>query len=166
MPLTRFFGRDTDIMHLVRMICPDTIVETSNPHDAPQRLITVTGTGGTGKTRLATEIGAMLSLHRQIPVTFVPLADISDPRRILDAMARALKLEVRDADNIVERIVSAISGELWHLLILDNLKRLFIKPSFVSQTRRLRKVRTNRKQVGSPPKQCDPYWNMRRRFAA
>lgn len=120
-PLTRFFGRDTDIMHIVRMICPDSKAGIHNL--APQRLFTLTGTGGTGKTRLATEIGAILNVQRQIPVTFVPLADTNDPDRILDAVARALKLAVNDADSLFDRIVVALSTKP-HLLILDNLEQL------------------------------------------
>jgi predicted ATPase/DNA-binding SARP family transcriptional activator len=118
-PLTRFFGRDTDIMHIVGMICPNTASGISNP----QRLITLSGTGGTGKTRLAIEIGSVLHSGRQISVTFVPLADISDPARILEAIATALEIAAIEADNLTAGIVSTLSGKP-HLLILDNLEQL------------------------------------------
>lgn len=127
MNLTRFFGRDTDIMHIARMICPENKEATGATKIEPQRLITITGTGGTGKTRLATKIGSMLSAEHSLPVTYVPMADTTDPHRMLDVIARAMKLTAPDDENLLAVIVSEFSSRR-HLLILDNLEQLLSLP--------------------------------------
>jgi predicted ATPase len=54
------------------------------------RLVTLTGAGGTGKTRLGIQIGAELLETFPDGVWFVPLAAISDPELVIPAIAQPL----------------------------------------------------------------------------
>ena len=70
-PLTTFVGRDSQIDELIDLI--------QQPH---VRLVTVTGPGGVGKTRLAIEVGARTVESFPDGVIFVTHAPISHPRLI------------------------------------------------------------------------------------
>jgi predicted ATPase/DNA-binding CsgD family transcriptional regulator len=56
------------------------------------RLLTITGTGGVGKTRLALEVAGVLRADFADGACFVPLAPVSDPARVMAAIAQALGL--------------------------------------------------------------------------
>jgi hypothetical protein len=79
--LTRFFGRGNEIEQLHRRLVDDGV-----------RLLTLTGSGGSGKTRLAVEAARGLLAHWQDAVWFVSLADITDAVFIFPAIRDALKL--------------------------------------------------------------------------
>src|SRR5207247_946147 len=81
---TRFFGREEEIARLVDMLSIHSL--TSSPH----RLITLTGPGGTGKTRLAIEAAEKVAVTFQGGIWFVPLADLSDPGLIAGEIVDAL----------------------------------------------------------------------------
>jgi predicted ATPase len=78
------------------------------------RLVTVTGPGGTGKTRLALQVAAELVGEVRDGVFWVPLADVSDPELVMPTLAQALG--ARDVT------VSAVDREA--LLLLDNVEHL------------------------------------------
>src|SRR5262249_54184513 len=128
---TRFFGREEEIARLTEMLAPLT------PHAS--RLLTLTGPGGTGKTRLAIETARQLSEAFLGGLWFVPLADLSDPRLIPGAILDALRLprspQQEPLDQVVEflyrrdvqRISSGTVGadvRCTSLLVLDNLEHL------------------------------------------
>jgi class 3 adenylate cyclase len=78
---TRLFGRETEIAWLQQMLLTE-----------GTRLVTLTGAGGSGKTRLALEAARQLVEPLRGAVWFVPLADLSDARLIADTMQNALRL--------------------------------------------------------------------------
>ena len=90
---------------------------------ASTRLVTLTGTGGIGKTRLA------LQAARQCAGTFgdggwlVELASLSDPRLVPSAVAAALSLELGGAALAAEAVAEAI-GDRHILLLLDNCEHV------------------------------------------
>jgi predicted ATPase/DNA-binding SARP family transcriptional activator len=110
-PLTRFFGRHCEIGLAETRLLSEGV-----------RLLTLTGIGGGGKTRLAIEIARRLSSHFQEAVWFVPLTDLSDAALIPDAVADTMRLP-RSAAAPTERIVTALAVRP-SLLVLDNLEHL------------------------------------------
>ncbi|CAN5427434.1 BTAD domain-containing putative transcriptional regulator [soil metagenome] len=87
------------------------------------RLVTLTGPGGVGKTRLAIEAGWQLIPWFEDGAIFIPLAAVRDPARIEFAVAAALGIRVADQALSGERIGAAIDGRSL-LLILDNAEQI------------------------------------------
>jgi predicted ATPase/DNA-binding SARP family transcriptional activator len=82
------------------------------------RLVTLTGPGGTGKTRLAIEVADGLG-----PAVFVDLSAAVDPRLVLPTVARSLGAGEAPGENELDTVVSAI-GEEPLLLVLDNFEQV------------------------------------------
>lgn len=85
------------------------------------RLITLSGPGGTGKTRLALEAASQAALRFADGVFFVPLDSVREPAGVVSAIARALELPSS------EEGLGAITGHLAEnrqLLLLDNFEQV------------------------------------------
>lgn len=121
LPLTRFFGREAE-----RNLLRDWI---SGSPDVRQRLVTVTGPPGIGKTRLSVEAARYAALQRDEvrAVWFVPFADVRSEAAGRGALGRALGVPANKADD-PDSIASILRGtgddERIALLILDNLEHL------------------------------------------
>ena len=87
------------------------------------RLVTLTGPGGTGKTRLALQVAADLLNHFLEGVFFVDLAPISDPDQVIWAVARALGHR-EAADRPIWESVRGYLEAKRLLLLLDNFEQL------------------------------------------
>ncbi|MGH2615745.1 MAG: ATP-binding protein, partial [Thermomicrobiales bacterium] len=87
------------------------------------RLVTVTGTGGVGKTRLAIAVAAEVAAEFADGALFVPLAAISDPALILPAIARVLEVRETPGRTPRESLV-AVLRDRHLLLVLDNFEHL------------------------------------------
>lgn len=109
--VTRFFGRTDEIARLSKMLV-----------DERERIVTLTGPGGTGKTRLAIEVAASVAPEFDDVVWFVPLADVFDAGRVADAICDVLGLPSAEAPAF-DRIVADL-GSRASLLVLDNLEQL------------------------------------------
>jgi predicted ATPase len=88
------------------------------------RLITLTGPGGTGKTRLAVQVASDLAAHFPGGACFVNLALISDPRLILPAIAQALGVREMAGQPLASLVREHLRGLGNMLLILDNFEQL------------------------------------------
>jgi class 3 adenylate cyclase len=118
-PATPFLGRETELADVVgRLLDPDT------------RLLTLTGPGGTGKTRLALQAAAEASDHFPDGVFWVPLAPLRDPDLLLPAVAQVLEVGERSDERLVDTLARALLGKR-ALLLLDNLEHLL--PSAAGQ---------------------------------
>jgi predicted ATPase len=82
------------------------------------RLVTLTGPGGIGKTRLAVAVGERLQ-DRFAGMVFVPLATVTDPRLVLAGVARAVGADLGGAGSPLQALAEWFGGDRW-LLILDN----------------------------------------------
>ncbi|HLV80819.1 MAG TPA: tetratricopeptide repeat protein, partial [Chthonomonadaceae bacterium] len=112
MQFTRFFGREAEMASLEALLS-----------DAGIRLITLSGPGGSGKTRLSIEVGRRLREGFPGGVWFVPLADLSDARVILETIRDSLSLPRSPNLDPLEQIVEALSAQP-SLLILDNFEQV------------------------------------------
>ncbi|MEU3860064.1 BTAD domain-containing putative transcriptional regulator [Streptomyces sp. NPDC028722] len=87
------------------------------------RLLTLTGTGGCGKTRLALAVAARRTGAFQDGVWFVDLAALTEPHLVPDAVAAVLGLQLPASGPAQDALVSQLGGrEL--LLVLDNCEHL------------------------------------------
>jgi predicted ATPase/class 3 adenylate cyclase len=87
------------------------------------RLVTLTGTSGTGKTRLGTSAAASLLPFFPGGVFFVGLADLDDPGQVLGAIAEAAEIP-DDPGETIEQSLADVLGKAPTLLLLDNFERL------------------------------------------
>jgi len=114
---TRFFGRTTELARLERVLCPP-----ERRGDAV-RLVTLTGAGGSGKTRLAIEAAERAAPAFDGAVWFAPLADVHDVERMYAAVLASLGADRPTPDDPVTAIAAALSDRP-ALLVLDNLEQL------------------------------------------
>jgi len=112
LPLTALIGREQEVRAVLDLL--------SHPE---VRLLTLTGTGGVGKTRLALEVVTELRDDFADGVCFVSLAPISDPDLVLPTIAQALGLW-EAGDLPVEEQVHAALRERHLLLLLDNFEQV------------------------------------------
>ena len=101
----------------------DEIADVTGRLRGDERLVTVTGPGGSGKTRLAIEVAAGLVPEFGNGVFFVDLAPLSRPEQVLSAIARVLA--VREDTN--ERLADTLARDLADrqlLLVLDNFEHV------------------------------------------
>ncbi|HEX5040796.1 MAG TPA: adenylate/guanylate cyclase domain-containing protein [Candidatus Limnocylindria bacterium] len=108
--LTTFLGREREIGEVGELL------ET-------HRLLTLTGPGGTGKTRLSLEVASRMMARFPDGVYFVELASITDPELVLPTIAQALNLPDRGGRTIEERLIDYL-GERRLLLVLDNFEQV------------------------------------------
>lgn len=107
------------------MVGRDREVEASRVllRSAEVRLMTLTGPGGIGKTRLGLQVAADLADDFQDGVYYVPLADISDSDGVAPTIARALSIREVDDRSLVERLKEHLRHKQL-LLLLDNFERV------------------------------------------
>jgi len=107
---TSFLGRERQIGEV------STLLEAA-------RLVTLTGPGGTGKTRLAIECAARLTDRFPAGVWFVPLAPIVDPDLVPMAIAQALNVPELPGRTPLQRVIDQV-GEQQMLMVLDNFEQV------------------------------------------
>jgi predicted ATPase/DNA-binding SARP family transcriptional activator len=114
---TRFFGREEEIQRLIDGLSPAVASKT--------RLITLTGMGGSGKTRLAIETAARVREMFPGGIWFVPLAEVDDPLRFGEALRDALELPRQQQSVPLEQVIAFLNARQGpSLLILDNFEHL------------------------------------------
>ncbi|MBW8484755.1 BTAD domain-containing putative transcriptional regulator [Actinomadura parmotrematis] len=121
--LTSFIGRDDDLKHVAEAL-------------AGGRLVTLTGPGGAGKTRLSLEAAARLAGHAPDGAWFVQLAPVDDPAEVATTVLDALglretvlvpggpgRLAVAESADPPTRLAAALRGRRL-LLLLDNCEHV------------------------------------------
>jgi len=95
-------------------------------------LVTLTGTGGVGKTRLAIQVAADLASQFADGVAFISLAALTDPQLVELTVARALGVSEADGPSIGERLREYLRPRQL-LLLLDNAEQLLSAAPLVTQ---------------------------------
>ena len=108
--LTTFLGRAREIAEISALL-------------AESRLLTLTGPGGTGKTRLSLAVAGRSLAQFPDGVFFVELAPITEPELVPATIAQALGLPNRGGRSSVDRLIDHI-GERRVLLVLDNFEQV------------------------------------------
>jgi predicted ATPase/DNA-binding SARP family transcriptional activator len=106
--ISSLVGRTEDVASIVDLV-------------GTHRLVTLTGPGGSGKTRLAVEAAARIDEEGGCEVTFVDLAPVHDGELIGRAIAGALGRPLPDAPGTLEAVARSLSRRP-ALLVLDNLE--------------------------------------------
>jgi predicted ATPase/class 3 adenylate cyclase len=110
--LTPFLGREEQIAAIAELVA------APNVH-----LVTLTGPGGIGKTRLAIQVGERLASSFAGGAVFIDLSTLRDPAQVLPTIGTALGLREVDAGSLVNQIHGYLA-ERETLLILDNFEHL------------------------------------------
>ncbi len=109
-PTTSFLGRQDDIAAVVARL-------------EAGRLLTLTGPGGVGKTRLALEAGARVTARYGDGILFCDLAAIDRDAEVTRTIARALGLRERAHGSLDEQLIECLAGRRI-LLLLDNCEHV------------------------------------------
>ncbi len=108
--LTTFVGREHELAAAAELL-------------ARTRLLTLTGPGGTGKTRLSLQLAAAVAEEHPDGVWFVALEPLRDATLVLPTVARTLGVAQRPTETALDALVGAV-GERRMLVVLDNFEQV------------------------------------------
>ena len=111
-PLTPLVGRTRELQACVEIL-----------NEQATRLLTLTGTGGVGKTRLALALADQVQMRFRHGVVFVPLADVRDPHLVFPTVMRSLGMQDDSDTPAMERLITVLQNRVV-LLVLDNLEQV------------------------------------------
>ena len=135
---TSFVGREDEIAEARRML-------------SVTRLLTLTGAGGSGKTRLAVETARGLARTYPDGVWLAKLAPLSEPGLVPQAVARALETSEQPGRPLLDTLIEALRGKEL-LLVMDNCEHLIqasssLAEALLSSCPRLRILATSREPL-------------------
>jgi predicted ATPase/class 3 adenylate cyclase len=107
---TSFIGRDAELAEVQAAL-------------REHRVVTLTGVGGVGKTRLAQEVAAGLVDEFPDGVWFFELAAVADPGAVPDAVAAVLGITQQPGKSVSESVAAALEGRV-RLLVFDNCEHV------------------------------------------
>jgi predicted ATPase len=144
---TSFIGRESEL---------DEVQAAVKAH----RVVTLTGVGGVGKTRLAVEVAARLVDEFPDGVWFFELAAVTDPVAIPDAVAAVLGITQQPGKTVSESVAAALEGRL-RLLVFDNCEHVLdaaadLIEAILARSATVRILATSREGLGVPDEQVWP----------
>jgi transcriptional regulator with XRE-family HTH domain len=118
--LTSFIGREAEIAEIKRLL-----MLTPGGHQAGEgvRLVTLTGAGGSGKTRLALQVAAEVLAAFPTGVWFIDLASLADPALVPQTVAGVLGVQATQSDTVLAALVNYTHDKTL-LLVLDNCEHV------------------------------------------
>jgi len=117
---TRLIGRAAELASLVELL-----------QHTETRLITITGPGGCGKTRLAAEVASLAATHFAGGAVLVELAPLRDASRFTSAIADALDIQDVGARPLLDSVLSTLAT-LDLLMVLDNFEHILAAAPIVA----------------------------------
>ena len=137
--LSSFIGRELEIAEVRRLI-------------ASARLITLTGVGGVGKTRLALQVAASLLAEFENGVWFVDFSPVSDPALVPQVVAATLGLTEQAGPHSLDTLAGYLHARQ-ALLVLDNCEHLVgvcaqLAEHLLQACPQLRMLATSREALG------------------
>jgi predicted ATPase/transcriptional regulator with XRE-family HTH domain len=109
-PLTSFVGREREMIEIAQLL-------------ERARLLTLTGPGGVGKTRLALQVAAAARPRFAGDVAFVSLAAIGDPTLVAATIATELDVQQSDDPSLARALIGCLHARRL-LLVLDNFEHV------------------------------------------
>lgn len=138
-PTTPFVGRAAELVVLTQMLLRPYV-----------RLLTLTGPGGVGKTRLAIEVASLLRDHFADGVYFVPLDPLRDPQLVLDTIARRLDLKPIGSQSALQALIDHLYDKRV-LVIADNFEQVLAAApplnELLAECQRLKLLVTSREKL-------------------
>jgi predicted ATPase/class 3 adenylate cyclase/DNA-binding CsgD family transcriptional regulator len=139
--LTSFVGRQAELTQIHELL-------------SGNRLVTLTGAGGAGKTRLAIQIAGQLSGEFGDGVWYVDLAPITDPELVPVTVARALGLPDQPGRSTMDTLTRFLADRQM-LVVLDNCEHLLdasaaLVNALLATAARLTLLTTSREPIGVP----------------
>jgi predicted ATPase/DNA-binding winged helix-turn-helix (wHTH) protein len=122
-PRTSLIGREQQMAEATELLLRDDV-----------RLLSLTGPGGAGKTRLALAVAAALAGRFKGGVQFVSLASITDPELVATALADALDIQEVPKRSVPQLIADQLQHSGPFLLLLDNFEQLLPAATVVAET--------------------------------
>jgi len=118
--------------------------------------VTLTGSGGTGKTRLSLEVGTQELVNFPNGVWMLELAALSDPVQIIPALAQALGLQESPFSPLAALVIDSLCDKKL-LLILDNCEHLIaacarLADDLLHQCTGLKILASSREALGIAPR--------------
>ncbi len=144
---TSFIGRESEVAEIEAAV-------------RAHRLVTLTGVGGVGKTRLALEVASRVRDEFPDGVWLFELAAVTDPAAVPDAVAAELGIIQQPDKTISESVAAALEGRV-RLLVFDNCEHVLdaaadLVELILTISTTVRVVATSREGLGSAQEQLRP----------
>jgi len=144
---TSLIGRETEVAEIQAAV-------------KAHRLVTLTGVGGVGKTRLALEVAVRLADEFPDGVWVFELAAVTDPAAVPDAVGSVLGITQQPGKSVSESVAAALEGRV-RLLVIDNCEHVLdaaadLIGAVLAYSATVRVLATSREGLGVPDEQVWP----------
>jgi predicted ATPase/class 3 adenylate cyclase len=145
--VTSFIGRESEVAEVEAAV-------------RSHQLVTLTGVGGVGKTRLALEVASELTDEFPDGVWFFELAAVTDPAAVPDAVAAVLGIAQQPGKTVSESVAAALEGRV-RLLVIDNCEHVLaaaadLIEAILAHSATVRILATSREGLGIPDERVWP----------